>query len=774
MRSFILILLAALLSGCAAARDDGSASGRIILWHDDDPATTTAIMSLTERFMEINPAIYVSPVAVATESMFDQYTDAAELSLGPDLFIGDTMWIRSLADSELIQPLTAYEPALSQYLSASVENVTLNSEVYGIPFSLSPVALYYNADLVETPPATLSDLLEQAGAGQGTAMTTDFARSFWGVSAFGGQVFGADDGRVTLDRGGFASWLTWLNSAQNTAGMFLNNDRATLIDLFASERVAYFVGVPEDLHDLQAAMGEGANIRVATLPAGPGGAAGPLLHVNAFMFNAASAPRNTRAALALARFLTNDENSLRLAREIDHVPANARVGGIDARTYPIVNSFMTQARSAIPIPNTSAMLSILSSGGRLYRQVLDGTLEPTTAAVEFTSSINTALGFEGSVEVANRCTESGELVVWHSWQDTEQAALDTVIEQFETFCRSAEVTTTKFNTESELAGSFRALYASNIGPDVILMSDEYVFELVSESLVQPVPGDAVQQFAPQSINALTYQNAIYGTPIALDLTVLYYNRDRVVDLPRTLDDLLSEAADGRGTAVDTDFQSAFWGVTAFGGGLFDAEMMPTLNRDNAMVNWLDWLLAAAALPGMQIDAADGREAFISGEATYYIGSSSHMASIVEAMDADTVGLAELPAGPVSEATPILRTEALMVNAALPEAELPLVEVFITYATNAENQARLYNDAQLIPANNNFEIEPDSDLVAVRAQVARSTVLPNLPEIDSLLLVGNQLYRDVLSGDAEPAAAVADFIAMFDTQAESTAEAANEG
>lgn len=771
MRRLIVIVFL-LLAGCIAA-DPETDGGRIILWHDDDPATDAALTALTEQFMEINPTIRVSLVAVPADDMRERYASAAELSLGPDLFIGDSTWIRGLADAELIQPIGQYDPALDLYLSTAVQNVTYNGDIYGIPYELAPNALYYNADRVTTPPATLTEMLDQAANEMGTAMTTRFDRAFWGVRGFGGLLFD-EEGRVALDRGGFASWLTWMNTAQNAPGMFLNNDRATLMALFTSGRVAYYVGTPDDLPALRAAMGEDANIRVAPLPAGPGGAAAPLLHLDAFMFNNASAASNTRAALQLTRFLTNDENSLRLAREIGYVPANLRVVGIDARTYPIVNGFMTQARNALPIPNTEAMDSVLANGGRLYRQVLDGVLDPTAAATEFTETINASLGFDAPTQAAVRCTESGDIRLWHDWQGDDEAALAQIIDRFERYCRDATVITTSFNNEAELVTSYRALYNADAKPDIIIVSDSMVYDLVSETLIQPVQGEAVQRFVPQALNALTYQNSIYGTPITLSLTTLFYNRDQVTDLPRTLDDLISEGAAGRQVGLSTDFERAYWGISTYGGGLFDAEMTLTINQNDAMVNWLTWLQEASTLPGMLIGDTSGREAFRAGEAAYYIGSSARLPGFMDALGAETVAIAELPAGPVGEAFPLLRTDALMVNATLDAEQLPLVQAFVDYVTNEDSQSLLFTQAGLIPANINFEIDADSPLEPIRAQVARVTVLPNAPEVPSLLRLGNNVYRVVLRGESTPAEAVATFTERFNEQnATATQEATAE-
>lgn len=761
----LLLLVFLLLTGCAYG-DDTTTGGRIVLWHIDEPAESAVLDSLVERFMEINPSIRVSVVAVAEDELLPRYREAAEISLGPDLFIGESRWIPALADAGLIQPLDPYAPVLDQYLSIAVENVRYDGSIYGVPYELSPNALYYNAALTDTPPQTLTEMLNQSSQGLGTAMTSRIDRAMWGLRAFGGRMFDAD-GRLTLDQGGFASWLTWLDNAQNATGMYLNNDRATLLSLFTTERVAYYVGPPDDRRIIRAAMGERADIRVAALPSGPGGAAGPLLHLDAFLFNHASAQRNTRAALALAQFLTNDENSLRLAREIGYIPANLRVPGIDARTYPIVNSFMTQARTALPINNTEAMSTVLGDGDQLYRQVLDGTLDANVGATQFTSTINADLGFEIVETQQERCNVAGEIRLWHSWDEQDEATLRTIISAFEQACDDTEVLATRFNSERELVTTFDVLYDSNLKPDLLLLSDTWVYTLANQERIQPLDGDSLEQFVPAALNTLRYQNRLYGVPLSLWLTVLFYNQSLVSDPPRTLDDLITEAAEGRGIAFMPTFEQAYWGIPAFGGALFEGQTTLAVNRDNAMVEWLNWLQQAAALPGFLItlDDAQSQAAFTAGESAYYIGSSQRLPELLEAMSQDTIALTGLPAGPAGEASPILRSTALMVNAQVEADRLPLMLAFIEATTHPENQRLIFSEARRFPTNVNVEINlevtANVTLNSLQTQVTRATTYPNIAEVDLLRALGDEVYRDVLSNELAVEDAVANLIETID-------------
>lgn len=111
---------------------------------------------------------------------------------------------------------------------------------------------------------------------------------------------------MILDQGGFANWLGWLKNAQSTPGMIRRHagvarrDDVTLRNLFVNGEAAYYIGTPDVLLSLQELLGE-ETVGVVPLPAGPTAPAGPLLDVDAIMFNHASSSNQTKLALDAPR-----------------------------------------------------------------------------------------------------------------------------------------------------------------------------------------------------------------------------------------------------------------------------------------------------------------------------------------------------------------------------------------------------------------------------------------------------------------------------------------
>ena len=85
-----------------------------------------------------------------------------------------------------------------------MQQVTVGGKVYGIPLVIETLVLYYNKDLLKTPPKTFNELEDltkdkrfafSSEKGRSTAFLakwTDFYMSYGLMAGYGGYVFGAD------------------------------------------------------------------------------------------------------------------------------------------------------------------------------------------------------------------------------------------------------------------------------------------------------------------------------------------------------------------------------------------------------------------------------------------------------------------------------------------------------------------------------------------------------------------------------------------------------
>ena len=184
---FLVFISVILLTSCQSVL-----TPRVILWHTGEGEQASVINAAVNRFSEIFDDVIVVASSVPADEIVDRYIVASEQGLGPDLFIAPNTALRDLADDGLIRSIPDDAITQSLYYTASLKNAMYQNKLYGVPFAMHPIAMYYNRDMVDTPATTLSELLTQAESGTGVALNTQFEQILWGIQAFGGQIIDDD------------------------------------------------------------------------------------------------------------------------------------------------------------------------------------------------------------------------------------------------------------------------------------------------------------------------------------------------------------------------------------------------------------------------------------------------------------------------------------------------------------------------------------------------------------------------------------------------------
>ncbi|MBE2220241.1 MAG: extracellular solute-binding protein [Anaerolineae bacterium] len=378
-----LIFLLLIVGGCQSDAGEDELEGRIALWHSWSPEEARVLQEALTQFEEIHPNVKIITVAIPEDQILEEFYQVGNDGLGPGLMIGNDSWISDLADSGLIRPFSHDQITTSFFNSRNRNLVQYQDKIYGVPMSLAPYALYYNKSMVTNPPVTLDDLLTEARAGNTVAFVPRFEEAYWGIQTFGNGLFDAV-GHFTLAESGFTEWLHWLNNAQAEPGIILNVDDESLLDLFASGQIAYYVAGPDKQQRINALIDEENpfEIGVVPLPQGPMGASGPLLNVETLLFYTHASENQAEIANDLALFLVTQQQSIRFLRELDQIPANPTVR-VDNRIYPVSNGFSRQARTAVVLPNEIPIDPFVEAGNLAYNTVLSGLASPEEAVCQF-------------------------------------------------------------------------------------------------------------------------------------------------------------------------------------------------------------------------------------------------------------------------------------------------------------------------------------------------------------------------------------------------------
>lgn len=737
---FVVLLLAA----CGyRSLESETLRGRILVWHDWSGDEEQFLNNLLDKFIEIHPEVTIIRKVIPAEVFIDKFSRHAKASVGPDLLIADAFFARQFADAGLIQEIGG-ETFQTDVYRSTILDVLRNREqgqLYGLPFSLQTSALYYNKQMVTTPPTTLPALLEEAAQGKKVALDTTFLGAFWGIQAFGGQLFDAE-GRVLLEEGAFANWLAWLRNAESVPNMIFSNEHDTRYHLFTSGEVAYYVGHSTELPQLQQALGEDG-LGVAQLPAGPHQSAGPILQVEALMFGTASDPSERELARQLATFLTNVQQQTKLAREeIGYLPANSRVKSTQD-VSEVVRILMQQSQTAVRISwrDVNEFHKLLTSGNDWYVQALEGVVEVNEVATELTEQVEPE-------PIAHRCpTElEGTLqVVSLSFMfEEEKTAYDKVVENFMNDCPQIIIDSPLWDDD----------------PDIWIYNNEKFNERFIEDppldlspLVKP---EFLQQYIPVTVDALKYEGKLYGLPLSLDSMALYYNTNFVSEPAQVLEDLLNQADPSRPIALPISFNDAYWGAPAFGSQLFDEQRRVVLN-EGGFSEWLHWLQQAQQQPGIVLlDHRKSYELFVSGQAAYFVGNMSLLNELQAQLGEKQVGVAPLPAGPLGEAGPFLQVKGLALNSQLNETQITLALEFAKYLANEESVSLLMEQAGYIPVNVKMDTSAEPAIQRFLEQAQTAIPWPYGKEMEEVEAWGEVLYEEVLVNGYDPTLTVDSF------------------
>ncbi|MBV7338688.1 extracellular solute-binding protein, partial [Chloroflexi bacterium TSY] len=442
----------------------------------------------------------------------------------------------------------------------------------------------------------------------------------------------------------------------------LDQDDDLLYQLFTDDEVVYYVGRSPDLLRIQEKLGE-EQVGVTSLPTGYADSAGPFLETEPIYISTASSNAQTQRALLLIHFLTNVEQQRKLAQSTGRVPANAQVR-IDRRVSPAVAGFVEQSKTAVPLRLIPQVADAVQFGEEAYIQVLEGLSDSTNAANQLTARVNQIYGFD-TIEIVRDepCEMAGDLAVWHSWGDEHAVALDKVSASYMQRCPDTTITLTSFS-EDELIQNYEEVVRNGEGPELLLTSNSIAIQLASNELLHDIgnlvdPG-FLQRYIPTAPDALRYEGRLFGIPISVNTSALYYNKELVDAPPVDLNDLVERINTERQIALPyTPYQNIHWGLSAFGGRLYDAEEQLAFTHGE-YAEWLDWLQKANVQPGVVLtrEAAEAQELFATGDAAFLVADATVLRQMQDKLGKEAVEIASLPSGPEGAAGPILQLNAL--------------------------------------------------------------------------------------------------------------------
>jgi arabinogalactan oligomer/maltooligosaccharide transport system substrate-binding protein len=381
LRGTLCALALLVLPALAAAQKE------IVIWHGYRGGEKTAFEAVVENFNKANAGkIKATTLAVPYDAFADKITAAVPRGKGADVFIfaQDRLggWI---AAGNTVEPLDFYldAPTKGRFLKATLDAMTYQGNIYGLPLNFKTITMIYNKKLVPNPPKTTAELAAQAkkltnpAAGRFGLVYwySDFYYHAALMNGFGGGVFNGR--KPTLSSPQNIQSLDFLNKWIAQGFMPGEPSTALITSLFNSGKAGIVFSGPWFLGEVS----KDIDLGLAPLPniteAG-GKPMRPWITVEGVYVGAPS--KNKDAAYAFVKYVTDVPAAKVLALQGRQTPANKGVyADPQVANDPILKAFRQQVDVAVPMPNLPEMSMVWSPATTAMNTIVKKTATPKEA-----------------------------------------------------------------------------------------------------------------------------------------------------------------------------------------------------------------------------------------------------------------------------------------------------------------------------------------------------------------------------------------------------------
>jgi maltose-binding protein MalE len=368
MRALVLALLVA----CSSPHG-------IVLWHAYNGAERDALEATVATWNTEHADEPIALVAVPYDAFADKLSSAIPRGNGPDLFIYPQDRIGDWADAGVIEPIEFWvdDARADRFTPASLDAMAYKGSLWGLPMAVKALALYYNPELVPSPPRTTDDVLALAqrekphGVFALAYPNVDLYEHAPWLHGFGGSIFDKTGG-FAIATPEAAKAMTFARELV-TSGATPEDAQASLIaSLFNEGRAATVVSGPWF-------MGEIANVpwKVTTLPtvSATGQPARPFQSAEGVMMS--SRAHDKDAAFAVLDYLTNDAAATTRAKQARQVVPNVHAWDDATLAHDdVLAAFRAQLDHVVPMPNDPRMRSVWTPYRTALGEVVAGRAEP--------------------------------------------------------------------------------------------------------------------------------------------------------------------------------------------------------------------------------------------------------------------------------------------------------------------------------------------------------------------------------------------------------------
>jgi arabinogalactan oligomer/maltooligosaccharide transport system substrate-binding protein len=365
-----------------------AAQKEIVIWHGYRGGEKAAFEKVVENFNKANAGkIKATTLAVPYDAFADKITAAVPRGKGADVFIfaQDRLggWI--VADNT-VEPLDFFldDKIKGRYLKATMDAMTYQGNIYGLPLNFKVITMIYNKKLVPNPPKTTAELVAQAKKNT-NVQAGKFGLAYWYsdfyyhaalMNGFGGGVFGPNR-KPTVNSPQNVKSLDYLVGWKKQGFLPAEPSTALITTLFNSGKAPIVFSGPWFLGEVAKDVDYG----LAPLPTISEAGNKPMRPwITVEGVYVAKPSKNKDAAFEFLKYVTDVPAGKVLALEGRQTPANKGVyADPQVANDPILKAFRQQVDVAVPMPNLPEMSMVWSPVTTAMNTIVQGTATPKQA-----------------------------------------------------------------------------------------------------------------------------------------------------------------------------------------------------------------------------------------------------------------------------------------------------------------------------------------------------------------------------------------------------------
>ncbi|MDR6224965.1 extracellular solute-binding protein [Desmospora profundinema] len=398
------LVLALVLTACGP-QDDAKETGgggteerpeELVIWENDEDIQVKHTQKMAKKFEE-ETGIKVKVVAFKQDDQQQKLSLDGPAGKGADLVTWPHDNNGEAVLKGLIQPLDVDEEVTSAFTEPSIQAMSVDGELYGLPRVTENVALFYNKDILAEAPESYEDLVAFAKDFTDPKKKQygflfegeNFYFNYFLFDTMGGYIFkddgnGTDTEDIGLNSDGAVKGMEKLKELYDAKLIPVNLKADNLNGLFKEGKVGAVISGPWAVRDYQAA---GVDFGVVPMPTVDGKQPNTFAGVKGLYLSSYS--EHPYWATELMKFLTSKDALKERFEDTGEIPpVKELLEDPVIKDDKIVSAFAQQSEHTVPMPNVPEMHQVWEPMNHAATFVAQGKQSPQKALDSAVKLIN--------------------------------------------------------------------------------------------------------------------------------------------------------------------------------------------------------------------------------------------------------------------------------------------------------------------------------------------------------------------------------------------------